>query len=457
MKKKIFFLFSVFFVMFFAFPSQNVFADSPKRLDEVLGQYAMSMIGKANQNLKDVEKYIGTELVSRFKNRTNELNDIVNGALTVKGGDHILETWDKIVDFAFPVDDESVQITATPALKGAIADIVVNLPDEIKVSEGYKFLGKFASELGSGHSFVNVPFSYQYVKGVSPDYIYFKIVQVTNGIETSFGTSLRYENETYPFGSASFNAGNFEDKTWYTSVDLAYARENSNGDFKVTGLDFSTKGFREETVVDVYYSLGEVSAVPYNKTDIINNSFLNQNNTNVYNILNGQIGDNTTVTHNFDKYYKNFNDYGVSPDKNQISSGSGILSAILGFLGGIPKMITDFLEAMFGLFERIIAIFIPTAEQISSLGDSLSSIIDDFNGKFSLFIDLGDSLKGAFSSPSNIFDYSITLMDKSYPLIPVFLAGALGQVRVFLSGALVLSTFTSIYKRIVGSGDVIKS
>lgn len=452
MKKKIIFLFSVFFVMFFAYPSQSVFADSPKRLDEVLGQYAMSMIGKANQNLKDVEKYIGTELVSRFKNRTNELNDIVNGALTVNGGDHILETWDKIVDFAFPVDDESVEITSTPALKGAIADIVVNLPDEIKVSDDYKFLGRFAS--GAPHVWVDVPFSYNLVKGVSSDYIYFKIVEISSyGLDKESNQYVNFVNGDGNSSNIGLVTSSREDKTWYSFADFT----NESGNIGITGLQLVTNLDWEEVLLDVYYSIGEPSAVPYNKTDIINNSFLNQNTTNVYNILNGQIGDNTTVTHNFDKYYENFNDYGVSPDKNQVSSGSGILSSLLGFLGGIPKMITDFLEAMFGLFERIIAIFIPTAEQISSLGDSLSSIIDDFNGKFSLFIDLGDSLKGAFSSPSNIFDYSITLMDKRYPLIPAFLAGALGQVRVFLSGALVLTTFTNIYKRIVGSGDVIKS
>ncbi|MEQ7219480.1 hypothetical protein, partial [Vagococcus fluvialis] len=87
----------------------------------------------------------------------------------------------------------------------------------------------------------------------------------------------------------------------------------------------------------------------------------------------------------------------------------------------------------------------------------VNEISENFKGKFKIVTDLSNDFKVAFSNPKSVFDLKITFEGKEYSLLPAFMMGAMETVRSVLSGALVLFTFTDIYKRIVGSGDVIKS
>lgn len=442
------------------FPTTQVSAATDsRRLDEVLGEYAMSLVGKANDNMEAVEKYVGSQLIERFKDRNNELNKIVNGALSIEGGSTLPETWDQIVDFVFPVEKENVQLTSTPALKSAIADIIINMPDTIKGGNDYKYLGRFSIPEGAtADSHLAIPFYYDYVKDVSSPYVYLRIEELTS---VGIYTGLSYIKDGTPGTNDYTKLSGFGNATPENNVYHTYATIGAGIDeAQFTWLDIYTKrsSFRKEQfVADIYYSIGEPKATIINKSEVFSSSYLDKSSNDVYRILNGQYGDNTTVTYNFNQTYNNFNDYGLSPDQNVVDSGDGLLGSILDFFTSIPKVISDFLESLMGLVERIINIFIPTGEQIQGIGDSITDIGENFKGKFSAFIDLGDSLTSAFSKPSSIFDYHITLDGKSYPLIPSFLSASLGQVRTFLSGALVLFTFTNIYKRIVGSGDVIKS
>lgn len=456
MKNKIYRFVPFVLIFFLFFFPDNAYAanNDSRRLDSVLGEHALTLFGKANANMEGLEKYVGSQLLERFKGRTNDLNDIFNGALSIKDGDGLPQTWDKIVDFVFPTEKPDVKITSTPALKAAIGDIIVNMPDNVNLGGDYKFLGKFSGEYP--YSWITVPFSYNYVEGVSSPFIYFKIEQLTpvglhkDGLKYIEGERVSWGSRT----SIALRGETYEGNVLYTHADLSDETE-----VLVDSLSLTTEYFNygEEPSINVYYSIQDPKAAVYNKTDIVNNSYLNKDSTTIYNILNGQYGDNTTVTHNFDKGYDDFEDYGLSADQNKVDSGNGILAKLLEFIASIPKIIADLLEALMGLVERIINIFIPTAEQVKGIGDSISEIGENFKGKFSAFIDMGGSFSSAFSSPSSIFDFQITLLGESYPLIPSFLASSMGQIRTFLSGALVLFTFTSIYKRIVGSGDVIKS
>lgn len=450
-----------FFIGLFI-PISNVSAaTTSRRLDEVLGEYALSLVGKANDNMREVQKYVGTQLLERFKDRTNELNSILNGALRVEGNDTPIETWDKIVDFVFPVDQEDVKITSTPALKGAIADIIINMPESIEMGNDYTYLGKFGRTSYDNYKTIHVPFQYHYIKDQSAKYIYFKIaVNSPYSIDTAISKIMTVPNENSIITTESIKWTALEDGFRYGYVTLdSLDSLGELGEITYNWLLINTNRFitnTEPVYADVYYSIGEPQQQIITKTDIFNSMYLNKSSNDVYRIINSQYGDTTTVTYNFNQTYNNYDDYGMTPDQNTVSSGDGILGALLEFLGGIPQIIVNFMDALLGLFERIVGLFIPTSEQIADLSDSFSNISANLSSKFKPITDIGNSISSIFASPKSLYDLTITIGDEEINVLPLYLQAQISHFRLVLSGGVVLTTVIELYKRFVGREDLIK-
>ena len=153
------------------------------------------------------------------------------------------------------------------------------------------------------------------------------------------------------------------------------------------------------------------------------------------------------------------------------SAGPGFFGSLI---GGIVDVLGKLLEAVLGLsstllnvvidaFTAVIGLIIPNAEQIQGFGDSFANISDTFTAKFSFVTDITEGFKNIFSPPirtfsaeENIFTKEWTVMGQSFIIVHPMLYSSIENVRTVLSSMLVIFTFVSIYKRIVGSGDVIK-
>ena len=81
--------------MFFAFLPSSASASGGKRLDSVLGEYALTLVGKADKNVEgynEIAKEYGKKILENFKDRENELNEIVGGVL--KTGTENMPVWE---------------------------------------------------------------------------------------------------------------------------------------------------------------------------------------------------------------------------------------------------------------------------------------------------------------------------------------------------------------------------
>lgn len=430
-------------------PISNVSASTitSRRLDEVLGEYAMSLVGavgKANDNMKAIEKKVGKLVLERFKDRTNELNGILNGALSISDGDTGMETWDKLVDFAFPYTEEGIKITSTPEMKSAIAQVIFDMPDVFNVDagSGYKFIGSFQRQ----GTITSIPFEYNYVEGVNSSTLNFKIINNTGATYySSFSGAYLDDLLIKAFTPLSSASNVYED---YIELTEKYKTINN--------LRLYSVGTSKTKSFDVYYATGSVDSIEIDKSTIFNRVYLDKSSNDIFRVLNGQYGDNTTVIYKFDRTYNNFNDFGVSPDKNNVSSGDGILGTLLEFLGSIPILITEFLDSLLGLVGKIVALFIPTGEQLAELKDSFSNISLNLSSKFKPITAIGDSFSSIFSSPKSLYDLTFEFNGEEIHVLPIFLQSQISYFRLILSGGVLLTTVIEIYKRFVGREDLIK-
>jgi len=135
---------------------------------------------------------------------------------------------------------------------------------------------------------------------------------------------------------------------------------------------------------------------------------------------------------------------------------STLVSGFLDFITSIPDLILSLLDGLLNLVEKIVGLFIPSAEQLDELKQSFNSVTDDFKMKFSPVTDVAESIKSVYSSPKSIYDLTYTFNDQTINIVPESFRVAISNIRNVFSGALVVGTFIDIYKRFVGREDVIK-
>src|SRR5699024_2866859 len=135
---------------------------------------------------------------------------------------------------------------------------------------------------------------------------------------------------------------------------------------------------------------------------------------------------------------------------------STLVSGFLDFITSIPDLILSLLDGLLNLVEKIVGLFIPSAEQLDELKQSFNSVTDDFKMKFSPITDVAESIKGVYSSPKSIYDLTYTFNDQTINVVPKSFRVAISNFRNVFSGALVVGTFIDIYKRFVGREEVIK-
>ncbi len=269
--KKTMIFFSLFLLSLLIFP-KVASAENGRRLDEVLGEFGYSIVGDIGDNmvdLKEKERYLGQKLIEGYKGRINDLNDIFNGALSFEGGDTGSQTWDKIVDFVFPVEKEKVEIKATPDLKKTLANIIINMPEKVDLNtDGYKYLGNFSDTLSHGGK-LGVPFNYTYVEGTNSKFIEFRVINKSqlslDSFEPMYFMSEKFVNvskdeDVYVYEKGiSAHTLNFNfspDKVDY-SIDLT---NHNNREFNYLIIPYEIPLLPLRTKynvsVDVYYSLG---------------------------------------------------------------------------------------------------------------------------------------------------------------------------------------------------------
>lgn len=467
MKKSIFVAIISLF-LFFAFLPSSASASSAKRLDEVLGSYAMTLVGKVEEETDhygEVAKEMGKKILQHFKGRENELNKIVGGAL---GTDGQLPLWDDIVDFAFPVEQKSVEITATPELKSGISRAVIIMPKEIPLNDGWtriegsvvdndnKKLGDskylpVSITVPKGWTFIlasDYSLTRQSVSGYESDYRYAPSAEITARQDTS---STRYSKKEFSYVNGQILTGTltlqFRPQTsLYTINELSFSiatPHTSSGQMN---------NWRYMIYQDVPPTGGNIDVTNY-----LNQNYMNNSSNDNYHIINGQVGDNTTVNHEFDKKYQTFDDYGLRPDESAPTTGQSILSKLLDFMNGLGDLINQLVTALLAMVEKVVELFIPTAEQLAMMGDSVSQISEGLQSKFQGFTAIGESFTGVYSSPQSMLNMTIPTQQGDVELIPSYLHGVVGTMRSLLSGFSVVMTGIYIYKRIVGSGDVIQS
>src|SRR5699024_1516767 len=169
----------------------------------------------------------------------------------------------------------------------------------------------------------------------------------------------------------------------------------------------------------------------------------------------------------YDKFKDLITSNGISSNVPEVEEGkswfeslfdilSTLVSGFLDFITSIPDLILSLLDGLLNLVEKIVALFIPSAEQLDELKQSFNSVTDDFKMKFSPITDVAESIKGVYSSPKSIYDLTYTFNDQTINVVPESFRVAISNFRNVFSGALVVGTFIDIYKRFVGREDVIK-
>ncbi|MEQ7219471.1 hypothetical protein, partial [Vagococcus fluvialis] len=393
---------------FFLLPL-DVKAESGRRLDEVIGEFGYSIIGNVGDNmvdLKEKEKYLGQKLIEGYKGRMNDLNDIFNGALSFEGGDTGSQTWDKVVDFVFPVEKEKVEIKATPDFKKTLANVIINMPEKVDMaSGGFKYLGSYNGELGYGGR-LEIPFNYTYIENTNSKFVEIRVV---NTSKYPLENQVSYYHLSEKFKNVSKDKDVYIYETGIIASSLNYNYSPDKVDFTVDLTNHSKRefnyinikhdipliplGVKHKLSAEVYYSFGNQTIV-VKKGDIINKTYNNNNHTvnDIINLIDSRVPDNAVVNHEIGKGYKNYDDYNSSerPDKE-----SGILGKLIDFIASIPSMLLDLIELLFDLIMKVIHLLIPTSEQISSMGDKVNEISENFKGKFKIVTDLSNDFKVA--------------------------------------------------------------
>lgn len=133
-----------------------------------------------------------------------------------------------------------------------------------------------------------------------------------------------------------------------------------------------------------------------------------------------------------------------------------LASAMSDFITGIPNMFIELFDGLLGLVEKVVELFVPSSEQIEELKSSLDLLVDDLTGKFDFVLEPVNQIKTVYSQPKSIYDLTLEYDGQVINVIPPFLKSSIDKLKVLLNGAVVLTTFITIYKRFVGREDMIK-
>lgn len=133
-----------------------------------------------------------------------------------------------------------------------------------------------------------------------------------------------------------------------------------------------------------------------------------------------------------------------------------LVSGMSDFLTSIPGLFIELFDGLLGLVEKVVELFVPSAEQVEELKNSLQLLVDDLTGKFDFVLEPVNQIKNVYSQPKSIYDLTIEYDEQVIHVVPSFLKSSLDKLKVLLNGSVVLFTFISIYKRFVGREDVIK-
>jgi hypothetical protein len=142
------------------------------------------------------------------------------------------------------------------------------------------------------------------------------------------------------------------------------------------------------------------------------------------------------------------------PPKDGGGGGSGtniwdVLKQLIESLGTIVGKLVDALSKLADLVSQL---FVP--KDLSFITDTFNGISSKFDKKFAIFIDLGSSLKGLFSSRHALKDFSLSFAGASV-VVPLSMVSTLaGQMRPLLTGLFVLLTATGVYRRFT-DGEVV--
>ena len=408
---------------------------------------------------------------------------------------------------------DGLSITITDELLSAIAEALKDLPETVNVSTDFALLTtRTGPRASSTRAFFidkdEIPFNFDLL---DYDSLHMRIV-VDSPVyfDTRAGHSFRvyrriddspwdgYMEPNYmmhngkpaddppvePFTDATF----VFDLTEYHDYDKAVLET-----IRIGLTDNRLDHQPDEYSYSIYYKFygdGADRSIPFG--DVINNNDMSKNFTEmttneIYNHLDRSYHDNTTIVHEIhnDYYsgdYDGFDDkYDIPPHLSGDSGTGGLLSTILdligSLLGGIldsitslPGKLVDLLgslaDILLGLIEPIVRLLIPSSEQIAEMGDSVGVLRDTFTDKFSGVFDITTSLTGLFAS-DNVDSAETPLFDDGFAIetpygsmdIPFLVDGvapALSKLRLLLSGGFALMTFVAIYKRFVGTGDVIQ-
>ena len=335
------------------------------------------------------------------------------------------------------------------------------MPETVKIGDGMTYLGTF-SNVKEGYwasNYIEVPFQIDFIDTAKPQKIYLRYV-FKSGTKANMGRMYfdhvdKKSGEVVPYYEAITSistAGGI----YSGYFDFAYY-DGLNNIVSLQKIRIVLNSATDISKYDVYYSLGE--PIPQKElivSNFISSNYLNASSNDIYNIINGQVGDNTTVNHDFNNKYETFEDYGLSPEQSSPTTGQSILSKFLDFMNGLGDLINKLVTALLEMVEKVVELFIPTSEQLAMMGDSVSQISQGLQSKFQGFTAIGESFTGVFSSPQSMLNMTIPTQQGDVELIPTYLHGVVSTMRSLLSGFSVVMTGIYIYKRIVGSGDVIE-
>lgn len=133
-----------------------------------------------------------------------------------------------------------------------------------------------------------------------------------------------------------------------------------------------------------------------------------------------------------------------------------LASAMTSFITGVPEMFIQLFDGLLGLVGQVVELFVPNAEQVEELKGSLDLLVDDLTGKFDFVLEPVDQIKSVYSKPQSIYGITFEYDEQEIYLFPHFLKSSIDKLKVLLNGAVVLTTFITIYKRFVGREDLIK-
>lgn len=488
--------------------------DAYKRIEEVLGDFAYDFLGigrdpRNNPRQGDKSRSLGRQIYDHIVDREHWAMEIFGEAM------HGRFDTEDILDFLFPVwrkpkaGDEYVDVVSGAApefFDMRVTDDIIRAVGESIVAynnEEWRFVDESFTHIGTIDATPDSKQNnYNYRENESLSFI-FPIREMNPAYSIQF--RVESKNPLSPLATAglAFDA-KYETATggvvnngireWTLNSDVPhtdgyepdpdkhvmyYEQRFDNFRDKIHLITSVGIGDRRSTdmpenhVVDVSYRVLDENGFPVSsgygvEEDNPFEAYTGMTVDDIYNELRERFDAEEPIRHYIGDEEDRENVVPIYNDDG--SAGPGFFGNLI---GGVVEVLGKLLDAVLGLggallnvvidaFTAVIGLIIPNAEQIQGFGDSFANISDTFTAKFSFVTDIADGFKNIFSSPAgarsieeNIFTKEWIILGQSFTIVHPMLYAAIENVRTVLSSMLVIFTFVSIYKRLVGSGDVI--